>query len=95
MGNTLNTLRQFDYLLRMIKEKQKKSMIEWIGLVRSALMEVDEAIGRSVIVLEDTEPIVFDDFRKVMERIALDLNMAKRAFPLVKGVREEQEPVAP
>lgn len=87
----LNTLRQFDYLLRMIKEKQKKSMVEWIGLVRSALVEVDEAIGKNVIVLEQTEPVSFDDFRKVMERIALDLNMAKKAFPLENGPAKEEE----
>jgi hypothetical protein len=81
----------------MIREKQKKSMVEWIGLVRSALIEVDDAMGRNVIVLEDqTEPIAFEDFRKVMERIALDLEMAKNAFPLSNGTKQKQEkPLAP
>lgn len=91
----LNTLRQFDYLLRIIKEDQKKSMAEWIGLIRSALIEVDEAIGRNVIVLEQSEPIRFEEFRKIMARIAEDLNMAKKAFPLENGSKVKDEILTP
>lgn len=66
-------------------------------MVRSALVEVDEAIGRNVIVLEEKEPVSFDDFRKIMERIALDLNMARRLFPLENGPagKEEQNGLTP
>lgn len=78
----LNTLHHFDYLLRMIRENQKKSMPEWIGLVRSALMEVDEGLGKHVIVLENTEPVSFEEFRKILERIAADLHVTKQAHPL-------------
>jgi hypothetical protein len=66
----------------MIRENQKKSMTEWIGLIRSALVEVDEGLGKHVIVLENPEPVSFDDFRKIMTRIAADLEMAKKAHPL-------------
>ena len=83
--------------MRMINEKQKKPMVEWIGLVRSARVEVDEAIGRNVIVLKEKEPVSFDDFRPIMERIALDLNMAKKTFPLENGParKEEQNRLTP
>jgi len=45
-------------------------------------MEVDEGLGKHVIVLENTEPVAFDEFRQILERIAADLHMAKEASPL-------------
>ncbi len=77
----LNTLRQFEYLLRMINEGQKKSVAEWTALVRMALLEVDEAIGKGVIMFDD-ESMDFRSYQKFMERVATDLELAKRAQPL-------------
>lgn len=79
----LRTLKQFTYLLQMIEENQKKPIFEWSSLIRASLQEIDEALRNRVISLEhDSEPISFEQFRNTMQRVARNLELAKRAHPI-------------
>ena len=51
----------FAYLLRMVKENQRKTVSEWNGLIRAALKEVDELIGETDMP-ERNAVLTFDEY---------------------------------
>ena len=70
---SLNTVipeetKHFVYLLRMIREGQKKTIGDWNILVRTALSEVDETITRDFST-SNTETFSFEGYRKDMESL--------------------------
>ncbi|HYY90383.1 MAG TPA: hypothetical protein VE955_00175 [Candidatus Dormibacteraeota bacterium] len=70
-------LDHYSYLLRAIRENQKKTIPEWNALIRTALLEIDEALGKDGLVIEDRSPSTFEDYRKHMERLAASLQLSQ------------------
>ncbi len=58
----------FAYLLRMIREDQKKTISEWNALIRTALIEIDEEI-RDVSVSERNTVLTFDEYRNRLQSL--------------------------
>ena len=69
-------LDHYTYLLRAIRENQKKSLVEWNALIRTALLEIDNALGNESLVVEGEPSFSFEDYRKHMERIAANVQMS-------------------
>jgi len=58
----------FAYLLRMIREDQKKTISEWNALIRTALIEIDEEI-RDVSVSERNAVFTFEEYRNRLQNL--------------------------
>ena len=66
----------FAYLLRMIREDQKKTISEWNALIRTALIEIDEEI-RDVSVSERNAVFTFEEYRNRLQNLG-----ARRGFDM-------------
>lgn len=56
--------------MREIEGKRKHTVVEWNALIRVALFEVNEAIGKESITVENPAAIDFDEYQNFMQRIA-------------------------
>lgn len=78
----LNHLKQFDYLAKEWNSGKKHKPVEWIALIRVALLELDNAIGHDIVSIEGNETTTGPEFQKYLERIGANVNLAKMASPL-------------
>ncbi|MBO0888751.1 hypothetical protein J2P12_06590 [Candidatus Bathyarchaeota archaeon] len=69
-------LDHYTYLLRAIRENQKKSLVEWNALIRTALLEIDNALGNESLIVEGEPSFSFEEYRKQMERIAANVQVS-------------------
>ena len=84
-------LDHYTTLLRAIRENQKRTIPEWNALIRVALLEIDEALGKESLVMEDKNPSTFEQYRKYMERIAADLQSPQGRISSVAWPRNKTE----
>ena len=66
----------FAYLLRMIREDQKKTISDWNALIRTALIEIDEEI-RDTSVSERNAVLTFEEYRNRLQSLG-----ARRGFDM-------------